>query len=342
MKHRIVGWTARLAKAARAARTAMRSPAGTMVINAPLEAGHVEVLAIEADGTVSVTGWADDLTAFRDALVLTLDGAAVNPTYAYRVRRPDLVPVLGSEAAFRGSVIEWVTGPRARTQHAELKSGGRTLAAFELLPIDAPAYAHLQTEPRVLGRDHIYGSGPPVPHVSPELLELARTLPPPVLDFGCGAGALVRALRAEGVEAYGLELDDERIREHLLDDVRPWVTLYDGTLPSPFHDGQFRSVCCAEVIEHIENPARIVTELARLATSRVLITVPDISAIPRGYYHSVVPWHLLEATHVNFFTQRSLESLVAPVASRLEAARIGRVVCDRLSFYTSLAVLIER
>ena len=152
----------------------------------------------------------------------------------------------------------------------------------------------------------------------------------------------MRALRREGVEAYGLELDDERIRHHLLDEARPWVTLYDGRLPTPFRDGQFRSVCCSEVIEHLPDPVLVVEELARLASERLVVTVPDMSAIPRGYHHGIVPWHLLEATHLNFFTQASLESLLAPIASSIEVARFGQVRCDRLSYYTNLAAVVHR
>jgi hypothetical protein len=85
-----------------------------------------------------------------------------------------------------------------------------------------------------------------------------------------------------------------------------------------------------------------VAELARLASDRLFVTVPDMSAIPRGYHHGVVPWHLLESTHVNFFTQASLEALLAPTATRVEIARIGQVVCDRMSYYTSLAAVVHR
>jgi hypothetical protein len=53
-----------------------------------------------------------------------------------------------------------------------------------------------------------------------------------------------------------------------------------------------------------------------------------------------VPWHLLEATHLNFFTQSSLEMLLAPIASRIEMARFGHVKCDRLSYYTNLAAVV--
>jgi len=165
-----------------------------------------------------------------------------------------------------------------------------------------------------------------------------------MLDFGCGGGALVGALRAEGREVFGLELDDERIRQHLLPEAAPFVTLYAGAGPAPFTRGQFASVLCCEVIEHLLDPHAAIGELARLARESLLVTVPDISAIPRGFRHGVVPWHLLEGTHVKFFTQRSFSAALQPHAARIDMARIGAVRVGDLQFYTSLAarVLLSR
>jgi SAM-dependent methyltransferase len=337
-----VRWVSTAVRAARAVRRVMMSHQSAMRVNAKLDDGYVESIAIHLDGTIAVSGWSKSLESFRAALSLTIGGARLPPTQAYRVRRPDLAAAFGSDVTFLGSTVEWVTTARERDQPAVLHGGNRVLMSFVAPAFDEPAYAHLRNETRVVGRDQIYGYGPPVPYVSVEVLELARTLPPPILDFGCGAGALVRALRGAGIEAYGLELDEGRIREHLLEEARPWVTLYDGRLPAPFRDRQFMSVCCSEVLEHIPDPAAVIHEIARLAANRALITVPDISAIPRGYHHGVVPWHLLESTHVNFFTQASLEALLAPMVSRVGMARIGAIVCDRMSYYTSLAAIVER
>ena len=311
-------------------------------VAAAVEGGHVDVIAVHTDGTIAASGWSASPGVLRDALSLTIGGVRLPPSHAYRVRRPDLVAVFGPAAIYHGAVVEWIAPPRRREEPATLRAAGRVIASFVVPPIEEPAYPHLRAEPRVLHRDDIYTFGPPVPEVSVDVLELARRLPGPVLDFGCGAGALVCALRREGVEAYGLELDDDRIRRHLLEEARPWVTLYDGRLPSPFRDRQFRSVCCSEVLEHIPRPETVVAELARLASDRLLVTVPDISAIPRGFRHGVVPWHLLESTHVNFFTQQSLESLLAPVGSRVDVARFAHVQCERLSYYTNLAAVVHR
>jgi SAM-dependent methyltransferase len=301
----------------------------------------VDNIIIQRDGTIAAEGWAKEIASFRDALSLHLDGARRQPTHVFRIHRADLESHFGSRTPFLGAVAEWVMygGQGGR---ASLNFGDRVLAAFDVPPPVETPYGHLHTETRVLGRDGIYGFGPPVPYVAGEALALAKSLPAPVLDFGCGAGALVVALRRAGVEAFGLELDDVRIREHLLEEARPFVTVYDGSLPAPFRDGQFQSVTCCEVLEHIPQPAAVVRELVRLARQTILITVPDMSAIPRGFHHGVVPWHLLESTHVNFFTQHSLEQLLMPSVRRAEFLRIGQVQCDRLKYFTSLAVVAER
>jgi SAM-dependent methyltransferase len=310
-------------------------------VDAPIGDACVDTIVIHRDGTIAAEGWAKELGAFRDALSLHIDGVRRQPTHVFRIYRADLESHFASRTRFLGAVAEWVLhgtqgGP------ASLNLGNRVLRSFDVPPTGEPPYGHLHTETRVLGREGIYGFGPPVPQVSPEVLALAESLDPPLLDFGCGAGAMVVALRRAGVEAFGLELDEGRIREHLLEEARPFVTLYDGALPAPFRDGQFRSVTCCEVVEHIPNPAAVVQELARLSQGTMLITVPDMSAIPRGFHHGVVPWHLLESTHVNFFTQHSLEQLLLPWVSRAEFSRIGLVQCDRLKYFTSLAVVAER
>jgi hypothetical protein len=85
---------------------------------------------------------------------------------------------------------------------------------------------------------------------------------------------------------------------------------------------QFKSLVCTEVSEHIAAYQDVLPEMARVA-ERALITVPDMSAIPALHPHHVVPWLLLESTHVNFFTQASLERTLRPYFPRLSFARTG-------------------
>jgi Methyltransferase domain len=301
----------------------------------PIAGGAVQSIEICDSGLLAARGWARDLTAFERALQLRLGDDRYPPSHTFRVPRPDLE----QESGGLGAVAEWTIAHAPSPRPASLLVDGRDAVSLTIPPVAYTPYAHLHTHPLVLGRRDIYGVGAPVHVVSDEVLALARRLPPPILDFGCGGGALLLALRREGIEAYGLELDQPRIQEHLLADVRPLVTLYDGRCPSPLANGQFASVVCSEVLEHLPDVTAAVDEIARLATRALLVTVPDMSAIPRGFAHGVVPWHLLEATHVNFFTQHSLAAVLAGCAGAVEFTRIGQVRCDRMSFYTGLAAV---
>ena len=141
---------------------------------------------------------------------------------------------------------------------------------------------------------------------------LARTLPGPLLDFGCGAGALICALRQHGIDAYGLELDNDRIRNSLLDPARPFITLYDGVLPSSFVDRQFRSVICSEVLEHVQDPKVALAGLSRLAP-QALLTVPwepwfQLANLARGKYLPTLGNH---PEHLHRWTMGGFAKLAA-------------------------------
>lgn len=312
-----------------------RAPAPVSI---PIHDGRIDAVVVQHDGVVAAMGWTADLDRFERALGLRIGGDTRRPAHAFRVPRPDVEPASGA-GGFRGAVAEWMLEPHRASRAATLVVDGLEAHRLSIPPVAATPYGSLHTETAILGRESIYGSGAPVHIVSDEVLQLARRLPPPILDFGCGGGALLRALRREGIEAYGLELDDERIRQHLLDEVKPFVTMYGGTLPSPFADRQFESVVSSEVLEHMPDPMAALAEMARLARTKLMITVPDSSSIPRGFAHAVVPWHLLESTHLNFFTQHSLSATLNRFAVAVEFARIGAVQCDRMLYYSSVVAV---
>jgi len=85
-----------------------------------------------------------------------------------------------------------------------------------------------------------------------------------------------------------------------------------------------------------------VGEMARILRKSLILTVPDISAIPVLYRHNIVPWHLLEATHVNFFTQKSLSELLKKYFSKIDFARIGPNVVNGTTYYTSIVGICSK
>lgn len=106
--------------------------------------------------------------------------------------------------------------------------------------------------------------------------------PQRVLDVGCAMGFLVEALRARGVEAWGIDVSEFAISK-ADDSVQPFcaVASADEDLPRHF-PSSFDLVTCVEVIEHIPSAsARAATEnLARWGRQILFSSSSDDFAEP--------------------------------------------------------------
>lgn len=260
---------------------------------------------------VRVFGWCTEATP---TLALRLrSGAQLQPLSSARLLRDDVVMAGESADPFCGFRVDFLLAPDdlPDTLLADAQAVCSIAPTLGCNTV-APHYAHLLTTARVLGRNAIYGYGPPA-EVADEFKRFAARVSGRVLDFGAGSGDLVAWLRARGIDATGIELDEQRITGALKADAREHMRLYPGTLPLPFTDMEFDWITATEVIEHVPDIVRYVPEFARLlrADGHLLLTTPDISSIPAGFLTGTVPWHLLESTHVNFFTPASVEALFA-------------------------------
>ncbi len=119
---------------------------------------------------------------------------------------------------------------------------------------------------------------------------LDRIAPPgPVLDVGSGDGSLLRALRARGREAVGLER----------------VAHGDGVLACEIHDfddraGQWAAVVFWHSLEHLADPAGAVDRAAALLSAGgvLAIAVPNLSSwqarrFGERWFHLDRPRHLV-------------------------------------------------
>jgi len=304
-----------------------------------LASGHLDAIELDPSGLVRLIGWSTADPDLADFEVRSGDAQA-QPVCAYRLSRPDVAKALRSDEPCLGFSLEY---RRTRDGPVEVKHRSKRLALIKPdRPLQAPDYDLLFSHPAPLRREDIYASGPPSPVAHPEIVAFARRLPGPVLDFGCGSGALLRELLQAGIETQGLELDRPEIRASLRPDVAPRIRLYDGGFPVPFEEGRFPSVVCSEVLEHIPQLDEAIREIGRLAGSAALITVPDMSAVPMLFQHHAVPWHLLEATHVNFFTQASLEAALGTAFRTVRMSRMGEFHVNGTRVYTSLVALCGR
>jgi 2-polyprenyl-6-hydroxyphenyl methylase/3-demethylubiquinone-9 3-methyltransferase len=84
------------------------------------------------------------------------------------------------------------------------------------------------------------------------------------LDIGCGGGFLTNALAEEGHKTSGIDLSSTSLQVAKKFDKTNSV---DYKLASaydlPYQDNQFSAICAMDVIEHVEDPNKLISEASR-------------------------------------------------------------------------------
>jgi SAM-dependent methyltransferase len=304
--------------------------------NIKLEHGYIDRIDLLASSVLRITGWtSEDPTSL---FVLKHRGHPIEPTSVFRLYRPDVSKATGSSELFLGFGLDYMI-PDNTTAKVHLLYRGRSIYKKPVSTTGPTHYPALLTTEDVLGREGIYGIGPPASHVTPEVMALAMSLPDPILDFGCGGCALLRAFMEAGKEVRGIELAGTEAAAGIPEDLRPFVTTYDGRFPMPFPDGAFASVVASEVIEHMPNYQDAIRDIARVASRQALFTVPDNSVLPVCAPHGLIPWHYLASDHCNFFTQHSLAACLRSHFERVQFSRGAQFEVEGLPVCSNLQAM---
>lgn len=138
-----------------------------------------------------------------------------------------------------------------------------------------------------------------------------------VCDVGCGTGALLKRIRSANPALERLAGVDFAIDDASAIDGVEYVAAKIEELP--FSDGEFDTVVCTHVIEHILDYRRAISELRRIARQRVIIVVPR----EREYRYTFNP-------HFNFFPYtHSFLRAMHPVPEQYQCIDIGRDIFYR-------------
>ncbi len=207
--------------------------------------------------------------------------------------------------------------PKSRPSSDPTKHAARSAAG----PVHSGvAVEHQSVTLPEAGTGHIYHrSFDPAGQTS--LAKLARLIRPgsTVLDLGPGPGTLgqylqsVLACTVDGVElmAEQVELAKPYYRQLLCAD------LSSLRLAEHFSGASYDYIVCADVLEHLAEPGQVLTQLAALLRpdGKLLISIPNIAYV--GFFSDLLTGDfayrvegLLDATHLRFFTRRSLHAFL--------------------------------
>lgn len=137
-----------------------------------------------------------------------------------------------------------------------------------------------------------------------------------VLDVGAADGLLGRHLTARGWRVTGIEGDRALAQAGAGHCERMIVANLDREIPEL--DGPFDVIVYGDILEHLADPLRVLGEtLGHLAPAgRVVISVPNVAhlvirlSLLAGRF-DYIDRGILDATHLRFFTERSLRGLIA-------------------------------
>lgn len=103
------------------------------------------------------------------------------------------------------------------------------------------------------------------PWIAGELAQAFAGQPIKVLDVGCGAGFLANHLALAGHEVCGLDASAESLTVAQQYDRTGKVLYQKGdAYELPYAAASFQAVCAMDFLEHVDDPARVVAECARV------------------------------------------------------------------------------
>lgn len=133
----------------------------------------------------------------------------------------------------------------------------------------------------------------------------------PILDVGCGGCGYIEAL-SPSHEVVGVDILEYENRSRI---VRGDATRL------PFQENSFSTVLLFEVLEHLKNFDDCLEEIQRVASDRLVLSVPN-AIDPAIFESSGVAMHpFVDPTHVNFFNESSLEGALTEAGFEVQEVR---------------------
>jgi len=114
-----------------------------------------------------------------------------------------------------------------------------------------------------------------------------------VLEIGCGGGSLLSEIKRKGATAVGVDLSIRQVK-YVKDRLKNVDVVVCDAAYLPFRNNHFTQCFAIEVLEHVQNPSAVMSEIHRVLenNSELIIVVPN----DRNWFiHRVLEGHLSAA-----------------------------------------------
>lgn len=141
-----------------------------------------------------------------------------------------------------------------------------------------------------------------------------------ILDVGCSVGLVASLVQKKGEFVVGIDLDKRKLNvAHKMN--RELELIVCSSLNLPFKERVFDSVILGEIIEHVENPYKLLRTSNRVLKQNgiLVLTTPNglrISQIIRALSRKTIP---LWGQHFYEFTPSTISSMVKRTGFNIEA-----------------------
>ena len=143
-----------------------------------------------------------------------------------------------------------------------------------------------------------------------------------LLDVGAADGLLSRGLTERGWKVTGIEADPRAASAGAEHCERMIVADLDADVPAL--DGPFDAIVCADILEHLRDPAAALAALVRALApgGDVVISIPNVAhlwmrlSLLAGRFE-YAERGILDRTHLRFFTRRTLRGLLHDAGLRV-------------------------
>jgi 2-polyprenyl-6-hydroxyphenyl methylase / 3-demethylubiquinone-9 3-methyltransferase len=137
----------------------------------------------------------------------------------------------------------------------------------------------------------------PLHQINPLRLEwidkLSRMSGKRVLDVGCGGGILSDAMARKGANVLGIDLSTKALKVaqlHAMEAGTPSVEYREIAAESLADEmpGQFDTVTCMEMLEHVPDPSSVVAACAKLAKPGGWLFFSTLNRNPKSFLFAIV------------------------------------------------------